>query len=120
MPFFQDAAEVVAPRGPEGVKPEAPESGSLLAAAARQENTIVSYGPNRRICAACGKLLEVYPTRESFLAAKADHTEEELINLRQRLDKERSVSDARTLDASKIAVTDLSATGITKTKKAKE
>jgi hypothetical protein len=86
----------------------------------RQENTIVSYGPNRRICAACGKLLEVYPTRESFLAAKADHTEEELINLRQRLDKERSVSDARTLDASKIAVTDLSATGITKTKKAKE
>jgi hypothetical protein len=48
-----------------------------------------------KICCACKKVLEVYLTRESWLAAKADQAEEELINMRQELDKERAANDTK-------------------------
>jgi hypothetical protein len=57
---------------------------------------LFSGGYNRtRTCLDCGKVLEVYPTCESWLAAKADQAEEELINMRHELDKERTADDRK-------------------------
>jgi len=49
----------------------------------------------RRTCKDCGKELGVYADCESFLAAKLEYVEEEFINLRQELDKERSANDRK-------------------------